>query len=122
MVADGEPFEGGPPPGSAAPDAPLGEAFLLDRRGDGFLAVHLPADGELRGRTPGRDEVRGFPVDHVVVPRGEDTQVLYDRWGARRGATYVLRPDSHVLGRAHTVSAETALALVARGLDQADPT
>jgi 3-(3-hydroxy-phenyl)propionate hydroxylase len=116
-VADSEPFGAGPGPGAAAPDGPLDGGFLLDLRGDGFLAVHF-RDAE--APTERREEVRGFSLEHVVVPRRPDTSVLLERWGVHEDQTYVLRPDSHVLGRIRGSSAQAARELVAQGLDQAD--
>jgi 3-(3-hydroxy-phenyl)propionate hydroxylase len=116
-VADSEPFGAGPAPGAAAPDGPLDGGFLLDFLGDGFLAVHF---GSVEDHTGRRDEVRGFALEHIVVPRGPDTAVLLERWGVHEDQTYVLRPDSHVLGRIRGTSARAARELVAQGLDQAD--
>jgi hypothetical protein len=61
--------------------------------------------------------VRGFALDHVVVPKRDDTRVLYERYAAAGGATYVLRPDSHVAGRTRTPG--RAAAIVAAALEQA---
>jgi 3-(3-hydroxy-phenyl)propionate hydroxylase len=105
-VADEDEFDGGPAPGSAAPDG----AFLLGRRSDGFLALHF---GPTAARPP--ETVRGFALDHVVV----EDRALRDRYGARDGATYVLRPDTHVAGRSRDPS--RAAAIVERALEQADP-
>ncbi len=119
-VADDGRFDHGPRPGAAAQDGPFNGGFLLDRRPDGFLAIHFPTDdGSLR--VPEADDVRGLRIDHLVVPRREDTEVLYDRYGAGSGATYVLRPDAHVAGRTRVPSASAATAIVAKALDQADP-
>jgi 3-(3-hydroxy-phenyl)propionate hydroxylase len=114
-VPDADGFAAGPPPGSAAEDGPLDGGFLLDRRRGEFLAVHF---GEAPG--PSRAAIGGFALDHVVVPPGDDTRVLYERYGANGGATYVLRPDSHVAGRTRALSADAAAAIVARVLAQAD--
>jgi 3-(3-hydroxy-phenyl)propionate hydroxylase len=111
-VPDGEPFEGGPPPGAAAPDGPFEDGFLLARRGEGFLALHFGA-----GEAPAPETVRGFALEHVAVPAREDTRVLRERYGALDGATYVLRPDSHVAGRTRSAPAAT---IVERALAAAD--
>ena len=123
LVPDRDPFDAGPEPGTAAADGPFEDGFLLDRRSDGWLAVHFPGAAEpLERESPPPAEVRGFRVDHVIVPTGDDSAAaLVDRYGAAGGATYVLRPDSHVAGRLRPASAHGAVALVEKVLDQADP-
>ena len=111
-VPDDGVFDGGPAPGAAAPDGPFGDGFLLAGRRDGFLALHFAA-----GDAPARETVHGFALDHVVVPVRDDTRVLYQRYAAVGGATYVLRPDSHVAGR--TRAPGRAPAIVAAALERA---
>ncbi len=128
-LADDEPFAAGPAPGAAAPDGPLGDGgFLLDGRGDGFLAVLFAPEPEAvtGGVEAGLVQdaaasVRGIAVDHVVVPPGRRTQTLRDRWGAHGGATYLLRPDAHVIGRTRSVSRAAAVTMAERALQLADP-
>ena len=119
LVDDGD-FEGGPEPGAAGEDAPVEDGFLFDDRPDGFLALHLPGDGpSIFARE--RQTVAGFTLEHRVIERNPSTQLLYDRWDAHRGATYVLRPDAHVLGRSRQVSATRASEMLARALARVDP-
>jgi 3-(3-hydroxy-phenyl)propionate hydroxylase len=118
-VPDAGDFEAGPEAGSAAPDGPLDAGFLLDHRTGGFLAVHFPPAGRSVGPAdPGT--VRGFPLDHIIVPDRDNTAVLRDRYDADGGATYVLRPDAHVAGRTRKASTVAAAEIVARVLEQAD--
>jgi 3-(3-hydroxy-phenyl)propionate hydroxylase len=119
-LADDGDFEGGPGPGAAGEDGPLEDGFLFDRRPDGFLALHLPGERPSIPAPP-RQTVGGFAVEHRVIARTAGTQLLYDRWDAHRGATYVLRPDAHVLGRSREVSAIRATEMVARALTAVDP-
>jgi 3-(3-hydroxy-phenyl)propionate hydroxylase len=127
-VDDAEPFDGGPAPGAAAPDGPLGRGFLLDARGDGFLGVHFEPERSAAGPEPerggegeDRGSVRGFAIEHVDVPSGPGTATLRARWAAEDGATYVIRPDGHVLGRTRRVSTRGVAPMVASALDRADP-
>lgn len=123
-LADTDPFAAGPAPGEAAPDGPLGDGhFLLDGRGDGFLTVLFPADAEAEAGLGGVESglVRGFAVDTVIVPGTTATETLRERWGARGGAMYVLRPDAHVIGRTRAVTPAAAPAMIERALDLADP-
>ena len=113
-LPDSEEFEGGPPPGTAAPDGPLDAGFLLDRRTRGFLAIRFDGDGREPEADVAPGEVEGFSVEHVVVPRTDQTRALYERYDAADGATYVLRPDSHVAGRTHGRSARVGEEIVER--------
>jgi 3-(3-hydroxy-phenyl)propionate hydroxylase len=83
-------------PGSAAPDGRLGAGHLVDRlRGD-FATL-------LFGAAPG------------AIPR-EGNEALWERYGVPpEGATYVVRPDGHVLARCPGIDlkfAEQAIAQV----------
>jgi 3-(3-hydroxy-phenyl)propionate hydroxylase len=119
-LADDGDFDRGPEPGAAGEDAPVEDGFLFDDRPDGFLALHLPGDGpSIPARH--RQTVAGFTLEHRVIERNPSTQLLYDRWDAHRGATYVLRPDAHVLGRSREVSATRASEMLARALARVDP-
>jgi 3-(3-hydroxy-phenyl)propionate hydroxylase len=107
-VLDANAFDGGPRPGSAAPDGPCGDAHLFRARGPGFLALQFGA------AAPTRERVRGFVLDHVTVPA--EAHLLWERYGAEPGTTYVLRPDAHVAGRTRGGGAAT---IVERALEQA---
>lgn len=74
-------------PGTACPDAPLGEGFLLDRLGGGFtllaLGVEVP-DGEA-------------PCPVLAV---DPEEALRERYlGSAPVAVYLIRPDQHVAAR-----------------------
>lgn len=73
-------------PGAAAPDA---------RFGAGYLVEHL--QGEFTVAWFGRE---GPPVScrALIAPKAGN-QVLFERYGVRDEATYVFRPDGHVLAR-----------------------
>lgn len=120
-VPDADAFDGGPPPGAAAPDGPLGDGFLLGQRDDGFLALHFlpPGADEPEPVRFERDTVHGFALDHVVVPARRETRVLRERYAAGNGVTYVLRPDSHVAGRTRAAGRAAAAAIVARAREVA---
>ena len=79
-------------PGAAAPDAPLGEGYFVD---------HL--DGEFRT---------------VLFRPQERREPLYSRYGVpTEGATYVFRPDGHVLARCAGIDESFAREAMARVLD-----
>lgn len=96
-VYDGSPLNtadalaGGPErtrPGATCPDAPLGDAYLLDHLGDGFtllaLNVEIPA-------------VEGCEVIHLS---GASNPMLSARYlGDTAQAIYLIRPDQHVAAR-----------------------
>jgi 3-(3-hydroxy-phenyl)propionate hydroxylase len=77
---------GGVAPGWPALDAPLGEGWLLERLGRGFV---LLAD-----RDPG---IAG--VETIVA--GEEDELLRERYALAPGAIYLIRPDSYVCARWH---------------------
>jgi 3-(3-hydroxy-phenyl)propionate hydroxylase len=83
---DGEPWAGGPPPGAPAVDAPLADgSFLLQRLGG---APTLVVFGTTAPALPG--------VRSLSVPA---EGLAAERWDARPGTTYLLRPDQHVAAR-----------------------
>ncbi|APR52163.1 FAD-dependent oxidoreductase [Sphingomonas koreensis] len=77
---------GGVAAGWPALDAPLGEGWLLERLGRGFV---LLAD-----RDPG---IAG--VETIVA--GEEDELLRERYALAPGAVYLIRPDSYVCARWH---------------------
>ncbi len=95
--------------GASCPDAPLDEAFLLDRLGERFtvMAIDTPA--------PNIDEVDGIPLNILQLDtgRGDPTGALRDRYlGALRHAVYLIRPDQHVAARWHEVGPDEIRAAV----------
>jgi 3-(3-hydroxy-phenyl)propionate hydroxylase len=91
-------------PWAAAPDGHVGEGFLVDRLRGEFVVAYFGGEGPA-------------PADaHVVqVPR-EGNETLLARYGVTDRATYVFRPDGHVLARCEGIDGEFARAAVARVL------
>ena len=91
-------------PGSACPDAPTGDGFLLDRLGPGFTLLSLNTDA------PNLDTE--IPLDRLSLTAQGDT--LAERYlGTAPQAVYLIRPDQHVAARwpsADPGSIRTALA------------
>jgi 3-(3-hydroxy-phenyl)propionate hydroxylase len=82
-------------PGAAAPDAPFGEGYFVDRVNGEFTVAWFGAAGPaLSCRT-------------LFVPR-EGNAALFERYGVRDTATYVFRPDGHVLARCTGIDAAFA--------------
>ena len=79
-------------PGAAAPDGRLREGFLLERLGGGFCVVYFGAEGP----------PTGFTTFSVLE------KPLLDRYGVKSTATYVFRPDGHVLARCTGIDAAFA--------------
>jgi len=73
-------------PGAAAPDGRCGEGFLVERLGGDFCVVYFGAPG------PALD-VQTFSLSK------QDHGPLFERYGVADTATYVFRPDGHVLAR-----------------------
>jgi 3-(3-hydroxy-phenyl)propionate hydroxylase len=81
-----------PKPGTAAPDGRCGEGFLVERLGADFCVVYFGAPGPQTA----------FTTFHVLE------KPLLARYGVRDTATYVFRPDGHVLARCTGIDAEFA--------------
>ena len=109
LIPDEDPFEGGIVPGAAADNGavagPSGPAFLLDFVPGSFTALVFSGDGS---RDAGAGAAGGLPLETITVTRtgapGDRRLVdadgsLHERYGARPAATYLLRPDGHVVGR-----------------------
>jgi 3-(3-hydroxy-phenyl)propionate hydroxylase len=112
---DQDAFAGAMVPGAPCTDAPIrcfGQAdWLLRRVGDGFTLLHFGPGSALhahhlaalgRGQIPVRVVAVQKPGD-APAPDGvlviEDDGLLTDRFDARPGTTYLLRPDQHVCAR-----------------------
>ncbi|HKM62481.1 MAG TPA: FAD-dependent monooxygenase, partial [Acidisphaera sp.] len=103
---DADTFKGGPIPGAPAPDAPLGEGWLLAELGGDFTLLVFdgaPVDMQLR---------TSVPVRVVTVPEHND--LAWDRYDARPGTAYLVRPDQHVCARWRRVDPARIEAAVAR--------
>jgi 3-(3-hydroxy-phenyl)propionate hydroxylase len=91
-------------PGAAAPDGELlreGRATHLAARLQGQFSVVFFADGP----APGSIDISGVPVQVLRIDRSEARGGLLDRYGVKDSATYVFRPDGHVLARCSGVEA-----------------
>ncbi len=112
-------FKGAMVPGAPCTDAPVqvGErnGWLLEQIGDGFTLLHFGNGTEVPAERVGAFEALGrdaVPIRTVVVePRGATPRSLggllvlgedglvSQRFDARPGTTYLLRPDQHVCAR-----------------------
>lgn len=96
-------------PGAAAPDARAGEGYLVDGlRGD-FSVAYFGGEG------PAVDDagILQFPR------RGHEA--LFERYGVADRATYVFRPDGHVLARCEGIDGAFARAAIERVLAYRKP-
>jgi len=96
-------------PGAAAPDGRLDGGFFVDRLGDGFTVAYFGGEGP---------RVEGATV--LALPRGGHDP-LFARYGVESRATYVFRPDGHVLARCPGIDGEFAARAIRRVLDYATP-
>lgn len=81
-------WKGGPPPGRAMLDAPLGEGWLIDRLGRDFTLLTFGPCGTVRAGTT------------LVSIDGDG--LAGQRYDARPGTTYLIRPDRYVAARWRT--------------------
>jgi 3-(3-hydroxy-phenyl)propionate hydroxylase len=114
-------FTGGPPCGSAAPNARLSDgSHLLDRAGNGLTAILFCEEQPTAEQAAllvqlGRVDRRFVSV--LVTSRGSDSEAktiadsdgeIARLFGATPGTLYLLRPDLHIAGRWKAVApAET---------------
>jgi 3-(3-hydroxy-phenyl)propionate hydroxylase len=111
---DTEPFGGTARLGGPLPDAPLrrpngGEAWLLNLLGRRFTLIYCG------------DELPCALPAHVQLLRiGRDVQdeagLFQQRYDARPGSAYLVRPDQHLCARFHRVEAQALKAAVERAL------
>lgn len=91
-------LEGGPARtrvGSACPDAPINNGFLLDKLTGGFTLLTINADA------PDEIDVDGITVKRLAFADREGlSAALKERYlGGAKSAVYLLRPDQHVCAR-----------------------
>lgn len=114
-IHDGSPLNGpdtlpkGPArsrPGAPAPDAPLGDGFLLDHLSGGFVLLVIDAEAP---------ESTGLPILRVDTKDSPDVSARY--LGDAPGAVYLIRPDQHIAARwpVFDPQAVAAAVLQARG-------
>ncbi|WP_372572727.1 FAD-dependent oxidoreductase [Ruegeria jejuensis] len=82
-------------PGAPCPDAPLGDAFLLSKLGDGFTLLTIDADA------PDVIEEDGITVNRLALSFKDDPSMqLKARYlGSNDSAVYLIRPDQYVAAR-----------------------
>lgn len=82
-------------PGSACPDAPLGDGFLLSQLGSDFVLLALNTDA------PDTVTEEGVPVRRIALSGSDDPDGhLAARYlGSASRAVYLIRPDQHVVAR-----------------------
>ena len=91
-------------PGAAAPDGRFGEGYFIEQLNGEFTVAWFADEGpKLRYRT-------------VFIPR-QGNQRLFERYGVKETATYVFRPDGHVLARCARIDAAFAEAAIHAVLD-----
>lgn len=85
-------------PGSACPDVPLGDGYLLPKLADQFTLLTIDADAP--------DEIieGGITVKRLALSANDDhTRALRERYlGGAKSAVYLIRPDQHVAARRPT--------------------
>ena len=96
-------------PGAAAPDGRCAAGFLVDRLRGGFLVAYFGGDGPPVAEA----EVLQLPK------KGHDA--LFARYGVEDRATYVFRPDGHVLARCAGTDGAFARAAIERVLGYSKP-
>lgn len=81
--------------GSACPDAPLGNEFLLRGLGGGFTLLTIGADA------PESLDEDGIPLRRLALTEADDpTGAIRERYlGTADRAVYLIRPDQHVAAR-----------------------
>lgn len=82
--------------GSACPDAPLQDGFLLDQLGNDFVVLAINT------QVPDLPEVDGIKLRSVTLTSADDpTGAMSERYlGEAEKAIYLIRPDQHVAARA----------------------
>lgn len=127
---DGDAFAGNMVPGAPMDDAPVRvagqEAWLLDQLGNRFVLMVFVADGH--GLDPAlRTSLQALaqapvPVRLLTVGPGADVEdaqgLLAQRYDARPGTAYLIRPDQHVAARWRRVDLAAVQAALARATAQ----
>jgi len=131
---DEEAFEGAMVPGAPCTDAPVRaggqDGWLLEHVGDGFTLLHFGNGTEIPAERVGAFEALGrgaVPVRTMLVePKGVaprsleglvvlgENGLVSQRFDARPGTTFLLRPDQHVCARWRGFDAAKVRAALAR--------
>ena len=96
-------------PGAAAPDGHCDGGYFVDGLGDDFVVAYFGAEG------PAVANAR------VVQVRRKGNEALLARYGVEESATYVIRPDGHVLARCPGIDGDFACRAVRRVLEYVPP-
>src|SRR5207237_974474 len=80
-------------PGTAAPDGRFGDGYFVDQVQGEFTVVWFGAQG---------------PAMHTRTIHISNDEKLFERYGVKDTATYVFRPDGHVLARCTGIDAAFA--------------
>jgi 3-(3-hydroxy-phenyl)propionate hydroxylase len=125
---DTDPFDGRMVPGAVASDAPVRHAedrngwLLQEASGPSFAALVF-GSGETADRSARAvaeaSTAAGVPVTTVRVPLDEAHALAAQRYDARAGTVYLLRPDQHVCGRWRQADAGNVHAALKRALSKA---
>ena len=122
--SDGD-WTNGPGPGRAMLDAPVSNGvagWLIDHTGPGFAVLSfctaaaevpplaLAATGVLVTRYAGGTAPKGWTVLH------DREGVAHQRYDARPGTTYLIRPDRYVAGRWRSFATQSLEAALKRGI------
>ena len=118
--ADTDAFQTVLVPGAPAADAPLADgSWLLRRLTRGFTALlFAESSGDYSAELQRLMALQSdpIPVETLLV---EITDAIRDRYDARPGTVYLLRPDQHVAGRWRTTDLDAIRSAVARACAQA---
>nr|WP_238136701.1 FAD-dependent oxidoreductase [Variovorax sp. JS1663] len=118
---DGDGFAGRMVPGAVAADAPFGAGgWLLNTLGtDGGFAALVFGDGAAAEASLRALAESDVPAAVVRVPLDEAHALAAQRYDARPGTTYLMRPDQHVCARWRSPTADRIRAAHARALAKA---
>ena len=97
-------------PGSACPDAPLGDAWLLHQFSAGFTLLTLDADA------PESLTAHGLQVRRLGLSAKDNAALRARYLGDATSAIYLIRPDQHVAARWQSYDETQVRAALARAL------
>ena len=113
VTPDTETFSGPACPGAAAPDAPLhAQGWLLQRTRHGRFTALVFGDADGQPSVVEADE----HLQVLAIPHTAANAQAWERYDARPGTVYLLRPDQHVCARWRRPSADDIRAALDRSL------